>query len=270
VVTKKLKLFQDVNPRNGSAGGVYPATNESLETHKELLGNKKFDRIAGICSGGEVGLFVLLPRVKRQLTLIDYNYPAIGFTLLKIMLIQEVGGKRAHEFVTSRYPYNKECPEFLELKKLIKKFQSKLPGKVLDSMVSTRYSFLSPSGVNFSIASAWKHVTAKQVEEIENKLDLVEIVHGDLSNLGGRDKYDALYLSNALDYAPKPQIFAEELFTSCLKEGGLILSTHSDYIAAKTRVPESLVQEVNEISGHGTLGWKHVLHKYKPAVVAVA
>ena len=87
--------FKDCNEYKGY-NGTYYATNEEPKLFAEFLKDVEVNRAAAICSGGEIGLFVLLPKVKRELVLIDHHYETMSFAMMKWLLIQTVGGKEAH------------------------------------------------------------------------------------------------------------------------------------------------------------------------------
>jgi hypothetical protein len=259
-------VFKDANTYKGSSGGPYVATNECIDTFNSLLGDRKFDRVAGICSGGEVGLFALLPRVKRQLTLIDHNYGSMYFALLKVMLIKEVGGRRAHELLTPSYPTKAAD----ELATLIKDLSKKLPKAIRQYSEPQEYynkKFISNGKVHYNIVAEWNKRIPEEVEAIENKLDLIEFVHGDLSDLGKRKPFDLLYLSNALEYSGRSgRIKADKLLESCVKPEGLVLSTGGVYAVhpdEKVAHAEG-VEELATIEAQAGLCWKHVLHTFKP------
>lgn len=268
-------VFKEANTYKGSSGGPYIATNECIDTFNSLLGDRQFDRVAGICSGGEVGLFALLPRVKRQLTLIDHNYGSMYFALLKVLLIKEVGGKRAHEWLSPGFGV--KAPD--ELVALVKALEKKLPKAmcqydVEDPEYIYRKRLITTNGaVHSTIAQEWRKRTPEEVEAIEGKLDLIEFVHGDLSDLGNRKPFDLLYLSNALEYAGrKGRLKAADLISSCVKPGGLVLSTggiyNVDHYETVTNVKE--VEQLGLVKAQAGLCWNHVLHTFKPAAATVA
>jgi hypothetical protein len=265
-------VFKDANTYKGSSGGPYVATNECIDTFNSLLGDRQFDRVAGICSGGEVGLFALLPRVKRQLTLIDHNYGSMYFALLKVMLIKEVGGRRTHELLTP--PAYTKAPD--ELIALIKDLSQKLPKAIRDYPEPEDYynkKFLSNEKLHVTIRAEWSKRTPEEVEAIENKLDLIEFVHGDLSDLGTRKPFDLLYLSNALEYNGRTgRLKADKLIESCVKPGGFVLSTGGIYTVHESEkiLHTEAVKELATIKAQAGLCWNHVLHTFNPAPATVA
>lgn len=276
---KKELVFKDVHPSNKTSGGVYKATNESMQAFHDLLGDLKFDRVAGICSAGEIGLFVLLPRVKRQLTLIDHSYATMAFALLKVMLIKEVGGRRAHELITKSatgYDYyeREQSPtsnkEGTELYRLINTLHKRLPESVRTAGSDARFpdTFVNRYGrVHSYIKAEWSKLKPEQVEEAEKKLDLVEFVHGDISDLSKRRPYDLLYLSNAMQYAGrKGYIIPEKLIPACVKPGGYVMLTTGTYgMSGEESKIRQVTKEVKNCQGRGSLGWLHYLNQYSPA-----
>lgn len=266
---KRGLVFKNLYEPNRSSGGTYTATNESMEAFNKLLGEQQFGRVAGICSGGEIGLFVLLPRTKRQLTLIDHNYNGMAFATMKVLLIAEVGGRRAHELITGATSI---APSD-ELVKLVDKLTKKLPAVLQKAFGKDDYGwprkFVSSAGVmEGAVQREWRKVKPEEVEAIEDKLDLIEFVHGDLTDLAIRRPFDLLYLSNALEYTGrKGRIASEKLIPSCVKPGGLVLSTCAPSAPPSyyyDRVSTKVVQKLDGMNASGSLSWNHLLHKHTP------
>src|SRR3990167_2283926 len=71
---------------------VYKFTNEAPEEYIKLLGERTFQRGAGICSGGEVPLFVLMPRCDEVIA-IDHSLGSLAAAYIKVVMLGHLGPK---------------------------------------------------------------------------------------------------------------------------------------------------------------------------------
>lgn len=100
----KLELdFEQVEDYDGRMH--YTCPNEDAVTWRQLVGRKKLTRAAGVCSGGEIGLFSILPRVSEELILVDHSKVPLACAILKSLLIQDVGFDGAVELFQNAAQY---------------------------------------------------------------------------------------------------------------------------------------------------------------------
>ena len=79
--------FIDHHPSYTASG--FACTNEEPELFNELLGDKKFGRVACIASGGEFLLSVLLHRAE-EIIAVDHSYRSLFAAYSKLLLLQQV------------------------------------------------------------------------------------------------------------------------------------------------------------------------------------
>ena len=176
--------FEDVNPYNNQ--GVYYCPNEDFLLWRSFLRDLHIQRAAGICSAGEIGFFSLLTHARKELLLIDHSYASLAVAMCKYLALQEHGWKVVRE----RLSTHSGC------KDLFREYREKLPEKVKEPF---SLAFLD-SWYTEGIIDEWKAVPPAVLRKACNKLDRVQFLHGDLSDLKDRGEFDLLYLSNALEH----------------------------------------------------------------------
>src|SRR4051812_49342641 len=90
--------FESISPDKHVA--TYATTNENVGTIHDLIKGKDIKRAAGICSGGEIGFFSMLPHVKEELILVDHSFKNMTFALTKYLLIAEFGWAKTRRLFT--------------------------------------------------------------------------------------------------------------------------------------------------------------------------
>lgn len=160
----------------------YACSNEHIPTWKELLGNVRVDRAAGICSGGEVSFFVVLPHVKKELVLVDHALGSMYFAIGKYKLIDKHGPEKAMELAKQQVPHSVLANEFAEANK---------------DLPTCKKALSKPTP---HLARAWTDLGVEDLAEFNKNKDKLSFIHADISVLNDRGQFELLYLSNALDY----------------------------------------------------------------------
>lgn len=205
--------FEDIHEYKWD--GYYATPNEDTMAWRELLKGTPIYRAAGICSSGEVGLFGILPLVRRELVLIDHSYKSLHVAAVKWLLLKERGAKETHRLCTTG--------TFAELLAATKAMVPTLPielkecfpeGAWLQPRETPRYygvshsyphttAYAGSSGGTYDhhkVQDEWHKLSLRVVEKAVQKLDRVKFIHGDLSDLVSEGPFGLLYLSNALSH----------------------------------------------------------------------
>lgn len=167
-----------VRPRVLSGGfdakaELYVVPNESVEIWRELVADlPEVDRIAGICSGGEIGFFVLLAKTKEELILVDHLGLAVNLAAVKLTLLREHGAKA--------------CGMFNE---------SAFDNQLTPARLSKLRTFWNKTGA---------------IDCTREQLDKIQLVHGDLGDLCDEGPFDMLYISNAFQHVGKRRKMQEK------------------------------------------------------------
>lgn len=188
--------FKDLNEYDGKT--FYGATNESLKAWDKVLDGVNVKRAAGICSGGEVVFFRILPRVEERLTLVDHCYASLYYAIGKYGTICNNAAKKAHEMLTERQATGSS--ELLG--KEFEKANKGLPMLENDNIKKRvrGYAYSPTSTPRISNHMFLRDVSEKDVSAFKRARNKVEFLHGDIRDLIDLGPFDLLYLSNALDY----------------------------------------------------------------------
>lgn len=212
--------FEDLQEYDGESGYAYP--NEDVSIWRKFVKGKRIDRAAAICSGGEVGLFALLPTVRKELVLVDHSYCSLKYALQKCLLYREHGFEKTRKFLVERPA---------EFAKELHKVNTNLPPKLLT--VRDKYDYSSKgtyipghrdqltgrwvtgkfvpdelppgerdrlftcSGHNTDPKGCYSKVNRLDAYRALRKLHKVKFVHGDFQKLVDRGPFDLFYVSNA-------------------------------------------------------------------------
>lgn len=217
--------YEDLNEYD--AGGGYAAPNEEPEIWTGLIKELDLDRAAGICSGGEVAFFSLLPHVKTELVLVDHSYYSLYFALCKFLLLSELGVDETIRLLSAENTAS-------ELEPIVKSLIDRLPPRVQD--VAQQWSSRGGYGLTLSGYSSrgsttnpeltryWEKAPVELVKQSTEKLGQLRFLHGDLTDLVERGPFDLVYLSNALEHSDRwgrnPLLYKTE---AVVKPGGYIL-----------------------------------------------
>jgi hypothetical protein len=263
-------VFEDMHDFPGN-GDFYATPNESLELWDRLLQGLKLYKVAGICSGGEVGFFNLLPRVQRELVLLDHSYKALYFAAVKYLALQKYGPEETYNLLSSgRGTYQTLATEFETELPVVLNNAWKRPTLYSNHPRRGADAFESHST---SVARFWQHQKKDVLVKTCAKLHKVTFVHGDLTDLAAKGKFGLVYLSNALESnhlnrERKTSIPAK--VAACIKPEGYVLTTHTaSMYSNRVTYPENweLVSEAEYQDvprGPWELEWKYQLRQVHP------
>ena len=244
--------FKYIDAVPGHRGGGFSVTNENMKALRhlvEMIPSRK--RLGGICSGGEVPITVLLPAASEEVVVVDQGLSAIGPALVKLFMLEQYGGAGMKVELSKRQPI-----DYLDL---FKELPRDIGALVLEA---TRY-------FHPGYAPIWQTFDDKVLDEAREKLELLTVVHGDLSEIhkfaGG--PFDALYTSNAMGWSVignyRTMLSTKHLEPALTPDGFLFgtspLSSYSGWkpvrtydlgAAAKNPLPPELL---------GTDGWSYGL-----------
>lgn len=174
--------FVDHYPTFNASG--YAFTNEEPVLFAKALdeSGRTFQRAASICSGGEVPLQIIAPRV-QELIAIDHSYAALAAAMTKALLLRHLGAKDFRNHIMNGAQFSKD---------LVTTVQKDLP-----SVLQQRWRYFDYTAPHFQ--SYWTLEEA-HLQTILDSLDKITFVHGDLNDLPNFGTFDLLYISNAWDH----------------------------------------------------------------------
>lgn len=226
VKTPKLN-YESFLPK--SRGVAYVCPNEDLGIWRELVKGKRIQRAAGICSGGEVGFFALLPTVREELVLIDHNHGSLYFAVVKYLLLREWGYagvvrlfKHPDQLRLAIQEVEKDIPEALRNARDDLSYSHVRERLVKAAQKSDMYS----ASRGTLLTEQWERPNRYQRKVASSKLDKVKFVHGDFDALDNQGKFDLLYMSNAHESGNGNDKRKDlERIGKCLNPGGFVLSS---------------------------------------------
>lgn len=215
--------FENLHDYEGSSAYLVP--NEKPLIFREMLKNYYIQRAAGICSAGEVGLFGLLPTVRKDLTLVDHCYGSLAVAMIKVLMIEEYGWEETLQLLTAK--------DYAKTNVIIDKMKKKLP-KPLQMKHHPPFSYqnydqkkgkyVDSHSPNGELSLMWQSVPKTLIKQISQKLDLVTFLHGDLTDLIERGPYDLVYVSNAFGHVDRTRLSPRHAeIEKIVKPGGLII-----------------------------------------------
>jgi hypothetical protein len=246
--------YEEKNTWNSTQG--YAATNEEPLIFNSLLGKKKFSLGGGIASGGEIPLFVLLPRCDKVIA-IDHSYKALSAIWLKLLLLDKIGpAEMKRTLLEDNYEsFIKKLNDVLQhVPESIRKY--------VTLKHSQGHPYTSPtfSSSDFSdTRREWLKITAKEMQLALNRIDRLTLVHGDLSDLKPYGKFDIFYTSNATGHSnrdgknPRASDFA-----SYLKPKGLYLTVAQIY-------NDNRWKQLKTVNGTNS-SWQYYIYQRKAKV----
>lgn len=273
--------FEDAHTFPGNQD-FYAVPNEAPERWDQLLQGLRFHNVGGICSGGEVGLFSLLPLAQRKLVLVDHSYKSMYFALVKYLTLAKYGPEEAYKRLTD-YPSYVSW-EVSEQKKaaftaLAAEFDGVIPAAFHEAWNRGRdyYSHRQqhPAAAYFAsradgVASFWSRQSPGKVIKTCAKLGKIQFVHGDLTDLAKFGRFGLLYLSNALESNHRNRdrtMSIPDKVAACLKPDGYVCTTHSASRYERVKYPENW-ELVNKASATdrfaGETGWTYNLFQVHP------
>lgn len=235
--------YEDVNefdPR-----WPFSTTNEDVTLWQEILKDVDIHDAAAICSGGEIGLFLLLPRISSRLVLVDHSYESLYYALVKYILLKERDSGEVYSLFTDRLKTS-------ELGSAVGAISHLLPAKV-----SLKYESIMER--HLEISRVWMKIPESNVSQAKEKLDQVKFIHGDMSDLQREEPFGFFYISNALEHEDrnrtKPDIAAIQ---SVVRPGGFILCSSGSF-APKLPQAWELVEQRKD--PNTTYGWMLNLYR---------
>jgi len=246
-------VFEDKNPYNGM--NYYIITNEEPELFARMLGKRRFKRSAGIASGGEVPIQVLLPRSDEVLA-IDHAYPPLAHSYMKTLMIESLGINKFQKLLLETS--GKYYPELVKL------------GQELAAMLPEPLNkHMPPTSITSSFFTAMRRewLILRGLRKIDEKLDKLTLIHGDLTDLGQYGQVDCLYISNALQHTNRTMKSPKLTdFAPLVADGGILMGTGNDFTP---KVLGTAWKPLHSIMGTRT-SWQHVIIEKLPQVPAVA
>lgn len=215
--------FLDVHPAFNAGG--YFTTNEAPELFARLLGERQFTRGGGICSGGEVALFVLLPRC-NEVVLVDHAYHSLTVAFAKFLLLDLLAPQ---EFLRLLLEESFTVAS-RQVQQLLKDNEFRIPATLrshLSISSDPNDGTFSQHGIA-SLRYEYKNYpdALEALTAARGKLANVTLLHGDLQDLRAYAPLDVLYLSNAMEHSNRdrrsPQL---NEFKDVIPAGGILLGT---------------------------------------------
>jgi hypothetical protein len=246
---------EDIHPAYAAPG--FMVTNEEHEAFAELLGDRTFKRGAAICSGGEMTLFLLLPRISDELIAVDHSYRALGATIVKIQLLLKLGAKACRDL------FIKEDND-KELKALAEPIKEALPAPMKAALASAdaNYQTLFDMSHCNTLRPHWFYAKVEDLERSIANIRKLRLVHSDLRDIAPRGPFDLLYISNALDHPSRdtktPKI---DEFAQLVASKGYMLLTSSYYSAAALRMSTLELQGARKNMRQSSSSWNHCVYQ---------
>lgn len=227
--------FKDLHEYD--ANMTYPACNEYLPSWHEALDGIEVERAAGICSGGEVSFFCVLPHVKKQLVLIDHSYSSLYYAFGKYHAIEQYSAKEVKELLCKannfRGTYNNFGP-YVPAKNPVKELFDKANEKLPTANKTKRSGWNS-----YGLVPIWNTIDPKEITNFKRNRSKVSFLHGDINDLVDLGPFDLVYLSNALDYTGRDNTHDFQI-EKIVKPGGYVAYCWSGTPGA----PRAFVQKI--------------------------
>jgi SAM-dependent methyltransferase len=261
-----IPAFTDAYPNFSAIGHV--VTNECLKTHNELLGERTFERIAAICSGGELIFSVFLPRTTQQLIAVDHSYRAIASCYIKALLLDKHGPKETLKIMTGSHGnFLDHATKVHELLPSEIKERTKLVGENnyidYDPVFQDKYYATLDNYEWRNVQREWEKISEETLTKSLATLNKLSFLHGDLADLPG--EFDLIYISNALEHTGRDQKAPLiDTIKSKLTPDGVIVATDSyldsDALKWSKLRKATGVKSVKLLKGDsGTILWSHHL-----------
>lgn len=249
-----MPVFEDRHPIYNWAG--YGVTNEEPDVFIQMLSGKRLGRAMSIASGGEVPLFVLLPKCE-QVVAVDHSYRSLAVTWAKAMMLDIMGPdamKRLFEQDTYR-----ELTTFLKgVKEKAPEILQKKVAWPVDGDINGWNCMITSSDFN-AIRREMHFIPRDVLRRAQVNLHKLMLIHGDFRDVKGA--YNTLYLSNALEHSDRdgrrPPPNSIDPF---VMKGGLLLSAGQAHLTPAWK-------NLKIIKGFRT-SWDHKMHlKTEPPVI---
>lgn len=218
--------FEDIHPAYSAQG--FLVTNEEHDLFKRFVGDLTFDNIASICSGGEMPMFLLLPRTNTQLIAVDHSYRALAATIIKLNLLVELGPEECRDLFVPP-GQNSSYNNSVAINKAAKPFVEKLPQVLQKELAGADANGwrLFDSSNCIALRKEWFYADLKDLELTLKNLSKLRLVHGDFRDISSKGPFDLVYLSNAFEHQTRENkllaTFKDEIY-DMVKPGGYILA----------------------------------------------
>lgn len=229
--------FEDLHEHD--AGYGYECPNECWLTWRELIKRIPVYKAAGICSGGEVGLFAMLPLVRDELVLVDHSYHSLSYAATKYLLLRDRGWAEARRLLREGGP---------ELKAAVEAAQADLPEPLKKEWARYRCNL----DYN-NIKREWEKAKTPVLRKAVQKFAKVSFLHGDLADLAERGPFGLLYLSNALGHVGRNGggLALLSLVEKALRPGSYVIATGCT----------DLDKRWQRVASQRATMWDHVLYR---------
>jgi len=175
-----------------SASG-YACTNEEPELFRELLKGKVFKRAATICSGGEIPLFILLPRTTQELVAVDHSKRSLLATYIKVLILDMYGAKEGKEILTTL-----TNPESITKAEKVSK---SIPDYLLSGLYTNQHPISVITNDRVNITREWKLAREQDLKASIKKFHLLKLIQGDITDLlKDHNPFELFYFSNAFEH----------------------------------------------------------------------
>jgi hypothetical protein len=229
-----LPEFEDVAPEYTTFG--YWITNEEPELVREMLAGVRIKKGAAIASSGDMALFAVLPRISKQLVLVDHSYQSLVACFSKMALLERFGVDGVRDLFINK-PVAEVKAAFSSVKDALPPTLKVPPkeSKMLGQGERTFYQYCSYGGVDpyeftggtEGLRKEWHYGPRAALRSSVKKLDKVKMVHGDLADISKYGPFDFLYLSNAMEHTGRSGRISSTLVESLVRRGGLALVARS-------------------------------------------
>lgn len=229
--------YEDKMP-NTNVGEGYNYPNENYGVLCELADKAKFKKAASIASGGEVPLFVVLPRANSVMA-IDHSYNSSRWVCVKALLLEHNTTQQIRKLLKD-IAGNAAVGEklFLELGKELPPELHRLATK--HNSYSSYY--YEPKPVE---KASWAYVFGyfdfrgwalymnsipdAMLDAARERLDNLTVIHGDLRKLEEYGKFDFLYASNAPEHYTYEggKMLGFDPMVDLVKRRGYVLHTYN-------------------------------------------
>lgn len=245
-----MPIFEDHHAAFNAASG-YHVTNEEVDIYNTLLGRRRFTRMGGIAGGGEVPLFVMLPRAD-EVIVVDHSYQSLAACYLKAMLLAAHGMVGAKDLFEDGY--SKASKDAVEA------IKAEAPA----SLATYLHGYSSYEGS--AIRREWHLAGDRNIKLAAANIHKLRLIHGDLQDLAPFGPFDCLYVSNAHDHGNRHQKSPTLTNYAALVTGrGSLLMTGTLYTADG----RDLWKDTKTVKGYRT-SWEHRLMTRTPKATVSA
>lgn len=258
-----IKLPTLVEKYPGFSAYGYGATNEESQLIRELLKGRRFKRAGGICSAGEIPLFVLL-NFAKEVCVIDHSYRSLRAAYSKAIMLSVFGPRRTKEILTAPNVDNSihQMVDVLMAPVITNWCKDKEANKIISASTNVNWiGYNAPDWIGYNapdLRKEWHFAHLSWLTKAASRLDRLSMAHGDLTELEG--SFDLLYLSNAHEHQGRNGLAPDlKKLSEKLQKNGIIVLVHTGTRLGAS-VPASW-QLIKTTQGIRT-SWTYKLYKY--------